>query len=317
MENAKHIGCMWALAVALGVGIGVANTPAVALASPADSDKGPSSGESSPSSSPGHSGPKSTATPSAKHALSDKRDAPSGYRRQPKPSDESAVTSTTERAGTRQRGGATSRTGSNSTPAKTTPKPAVVKAAAADPTVRDNSVDFTAAPVSSTTAAPAIAPLQPASIVSTLIDAVLSPFAGSAPNAPVQTPAAFTMLAFARREFEPSTTVDQPVDAVSTSAVDSDFISSTHNFFGLFSVTSAADPDDDHYVAFVLTTPFFTNVLTSGTDPEDNLGFGAASIGVAGQTVNTFISPFLNFSVAIPITDPFAELFTELVRLGF
>jgi hypothetical protein len=103
--------------------------------------------------------------------------------------------------------------------------------------------------------------------------------------------------------------------ADTSSAVDPDFISSTHNF-GLFSVTSAADPDDNHYVAFVLTTPFFTNVLTSGTDPEDNLGFGAASIGVAGHTVNTFISPFLNFSVAIPIEDPFAELFTELVRLG-
>ena len=82
-------------------------------------------------------------------------------------------------------------------------------------------------------------------------------------------------------------------------------------------MTSAADPDDNHYVAFVLRTPFFTNVLTSGTDPEDNLGFGAASIGVAGHTVNTFMSPFLNFSIAIPIEDPFAELFTALVRAGF
>ena len=27
MENAKHIGCMWALAVAVGVGMAVANTP--------------------------------------------------------------------------------------------------------------------------------------------------------------------------------------------------------------------------------------------------------------------------------------------------
>jgi hypothetical protein len=61
----------------------------------------------------------------------------------------------------------------------------------------------------------------------------------------------------------------------------------------------------------------FTNVLTSGTDPEDNLGFGTASIGVAGHTVNTFISPFFTFSVGIPITDPFAALFTELVRQGF
>jgi len=38
---------------------------------------------------------------------------------------------------------------------------------------------------------------------------------------------------------------------------------------------------------------------------------------VAGQTVNTFMSPFLNFSIAIPIEDPFAKLFTALVRAGF
>jgi hypothetical protein len=36
-----------------------------------------------------------------------------------------------------------------------------------------------------------------------------------------------------------------------------------------------------------------------------------------GQTVNTFISPFVTFSIAIPVTDPFAPIFTELVRLGF
>jgi hypothetical protein len=141
--------------------------------------------------------------------------------------------------------------------------------------------------------------------------------APSAPTVPVQ-PAAFALLASTRREFEPSRAVTRPAaPTVTTSAVDPDFISSTHGFFGLFSVTSAADPDDNNYVAFVLRTPFFSNVLTSGTDPEDNLGFGAASIGVAGSTVNTFISPFLTFSVAIPVEDPFAELFTALVRAGF
>jgi len=67
----------------------------------------------------------------------------------------------------------------------------------------------------------------------------------------------------------------------------------------------------------VISTPFFTNVLTSGTDPEDNLGLGAASIGVAGHTVDTFTSQNVNFSVAIPVTDPLAPLFTLLVRLGF
>jgi hypothetical protein len=97
---------------------------------------------------------------------------------------------------------------------------------------------------------------------------------------------------------------------------DPGFISSTHGFFGLFSVTSAADPDDN-YVAFVLRTPLFTNVLTSGTDPENNLGLGRASTGAAGHTVNTFIGPFATFSLAIPVEDPFAPLFTELVRAGF
>jgi hypothetical protein len=219
----------------------------------------------------------------------------------------------------------------------------VVNAPAADPTVRDSSLDFTrpvAAGVSSfasTTQSAAATPVDPVSrIVSTLINAVLSPFATSAPTAPVQPPAALTLLAFARREFEQaffisSTTVNPLAGQITnglvtdtvgstsegtSSAVDPDFISSPHNF-GLFSITSAADPDDNHFVAFDFSTPIFTDILTSGTDPEDNLGLGPASIGVAGHTVNTFMSPFLNFTVAIPITDPFAELFTALVRSGF
>jgi hypothetical protein len=379
MENAKHIGCMWALAVALGVGMAVANSPAVALAAPADSGTGSSSGGSSPSSSSRQSGSTSSDTPSAKSALSATNDAPGRHRRLLNPSGETAVSSsggpqtstttgssgsagragmraTPETPGTdaRQHGGATSRPGSGSTPAKTGPNPAVVNAAAADPTVRDSSLDFTrpvaaltAAPVPSTAAAPAMAPPRPASIVitpppadsvsrivSTLIDTVLSPFANHAPIAPAQPPAAWTLLAFARREFgQPSSSTSTIVNPLAgqitnglvtdtvgstpeaaSSAADPDFISSTRNFV-LFSITSAADPDD-HYVAVVFSTPFFTNILTSGTDPEDNLGFGPASIGVAGQTVNTFMSPFLNFTVAIPIEDPFAELFTTLIRLG-
>ncbi|BBY32943.1 hypothetical protein BST33_13385 [Mycolicibacter minnesotensis] len=99
---------------------------------------------------------------------------------------------------------------------------------------------------------------------------------------------------------------------------DPDFISRTTDF-GLFTLTSAADPDDDNYVAVVLQTAWFTDILTSGTDPEDNLGFGAASIGVAGETVNTFIvpgCPDLDSTFALPFTDPFAELFTDLIQLG-
>jgi hypothetical protein len=396
MENAKHIGCMWALAVALGVGMAIANTPAVASAAPADSGKGSSSSDSSPSSSSGHSGSRSSDKPSAKSALSATNDAPSGHRRAHNPSAETAAsssggpqttpstsTSSTGRAGAtpetpgtaaRQRGGASSRPGSGSASEKTSPNPAVVNTAATDPTTRGSSRVFTrhtagvssfastrksvaatpvaalaAAPTSSAAVAPAMAPRQPASkvitptpadpvshLVSTLINAVLSPFANSAPTAPAQEPGAWTMLAFARREFgqtssSRSTTVNPPagqttnglvtntVGATSqgaSAAADPGFISSTRNVFGLFSITSAADPDDNNYVAVVISTPFFTDILTSGTDPEDNLGFGAASIGVPGQTVNTFLSPFLNFTIAIPVTDPFAELFTELIRLG-
>jgi hypothetical protein len=405
MENAKHIGCMSALAVALGVGMAVANPPAVALAAPGDSGKGSSSGDSSPSSSSGNSGSTSSDTPSAKSAATN--DAPSRHRLNPPgetamsssggpqtntTADSSGLalttavltpstsTSSTGRAGTRatpetsgtdprQRGEA--RPGSGSTPVTTSANPAVVNAAAADPTVRDSSLDFsrvveagasslasttqsaaatpaalTAAPVSSTAAA--LAPPTPVSmviaptradpvsrIVSTLINAVLSPFASPPPTAPVLPQADLILLAFARRESEQAvfnlSTVN-PLAGQTTnglvmdtggstsedtsSAVDPGFISSTHNF-GLFSTTSAADPDDNNFVAFVFESPIFTFVLTSGADPEDNLGFGAASTGVAGQTVGTFISPFLNFSIAIPIEDPFAELFTELVRLGF
>jgi hypothetical protein len=295
MENAKHIGCMWALAVALGIGLAVANTPAVASAAPGDSGKGSSSGESSQSSPPS----------AKKSASSATNDAP-GHRRRDGSAASTTIGASTQSEGTatttgkpgndaRKRDGLTNHPRSDSVLTKVNPKPAVINADAAGPTLRESRLNLSTRKAALTSA----------------------PSATGAPAAPVPNPAAFTLLAFARREFEPSPTVSQPAATVSTSTVeDPDFISSTHHI-GPVTITSAADPDDDHYVAFVVSTPFFTNVLTSGTDPEDNLGFGAASIGVAGHTVNTFISPFLNFSVAIPITDPLAPLFTILVRLGF
>jgi hypothetical protein len=100
------------------------------------------------------------------------------------------------------------------------------------------------------------------------------------------------------------------------SASDPDFISNTMNFFGLFANTAAADPDD-HFNADVTSLPFFTDILTSGTDPSGSLGFGAAGVGVAGETVNTLETPFFNATFAIPVTDPFAGLFTALIPLGF
>jgi hypothetical protein len=246
MTNAKQIGYMWALAVALGVGLAIASTPAVASA---DTSKGASAGESSQSSHP-PSGKKSSSAANSKTS-----DAPKPHRRAPKPHDSEASNSE----------------GASSTQRARNPKPA--------PTTGPSSVHVR----STVTAPPSHTPL-PADPVASVVS---------------------TVMGSARREFQPAP------------AADPDFITSTHGFFGLFSVTSAADPDDNHYVAFVLRTPFFTNVLTSGTDPENNLGLGTASLGVAGNTVNTFISPFLNFSIAIPVEDPFAELFTALVRAGF
>jgi hypothetical protein len=106
-----------------------------------------------------------------------------------------------------------------------------------------------------------------------------------------------------------------------TPASDTDFMRSpTINFFGLFSTTSFADPDDNEFVATDFSTPFFTDILTSGADPSDSVGFGTAGIGVPGETVNTFESPvfpFLDNTIAIPVTDPFAELFTALLPFGF
>ncbi|HET7665631.1 MAG TPA: hypothetical protein VFK56_06095 [Mycobacterium sp.] len=284
MTNAKHIGYMGALAVALGVGLAVANTPAVASAAPGDSGKGSSSGESSQSSHP----------PSAKKGGSTTTNHAPGHRRREGAAN-TATATTTGKSRNEARKPLNLRQRSDSVLAKVHPKPAVITANVARPTSGESHANLS---------------MRKAALTP-------PPAATDAPAAPVPNPAALMLLAFTRREFQPSTTVNHVADtAVSTSAADPDFISSTHNL-GPISITSAADPDDDHYVAFVLATPFFTNVLTSGTDPEDNLGFGAASIGVAGHTVNTFMSPRRNFTIAIPITDPLAPVFTVLVRLGF
>jgi hypothetical protein len=355
MQNAKHIGGIWALAVALGMGMAVANTPAVALAAPDDTGKGSSSDGSSPSSSspgteshhPRRVDPRGAVKRSESQNISTTTDSRSSIEAATTPATSDAPDTDARRS---RRG--TPREESGDISVKISPKPRAVNAPTIETTARRRDAirvvpaeqpsfasatpSAAAAPVAAIAAEPTTSPAAPSvtattptvitprpadplsRLVSMVINAVLSPFANTAPTAPVQSPAEWTLLAFARREFEQASTPSTVVNTsgVTTSAVDPGFISSTHNF-GLFSTTSAADPDDDHYVAFVLQTPFFTNVLTSGSDPEDNLGFGAASIGLPGHTVNTFISPFLTFSIAIPVTDPFAELFTELVRLGF
>ncbi len=93
---------------------------------------------------------------------------------------------------------------------------------------------------------------------------------------------------------------------------DPDLMSQTTNF-GLFSTTSLADPDDKNFVATTISSPLFTASVTSGAEPT--LGLGAA-----GKTILAFQSPvlpFLDSSIALPVTDPLAPLFTALLPLGF
>jgi hypothetical protein len=108
--------------------------------------------------------------------------------------------------------------------------------------------------------------------------------------------------------------------------VDTDFMVGPLQNFGLFTDQSFADPGDSEFVATVFNgplfngSPLFTDILTSGADPSDSVGFGAAGIGEAGETVNTFIvpsDPMLDSTFELPFTDPLAQIFTELLPLGF
>ena len=108
----------------------------------------------------------------------------------------------------------------------------------------------------------------------------------------------------------------------STPGVDTDFMSGPVQDFGLFTDQSFADPDDSEFVATVIQSqPLgFTDILTSGADPSDGVGFEATGIGVAGETINTFMDPsdpMLDSTIVLPFTDPLAQLFTDLLPLGF
>jgi PPE-repeat protein len=95
-------------------------------------------------------------------------------------------------------------------------------------------------------------------------------------------------------------------------AGDPDFGSQVQSI-GPITQTALADPDDNFFDALIFSSPQFTDTVTSGFEPT--LGLGAP-----GQTINTFQSPvlpFLNSSIAIPVTDPIAPLFAALLPLGF
>jgi hypothetical protein len=88
-------------------------------------------------------------------------------------------------------------------------------------------------------------------------------------------------------------------------------MSQTTNF-GLLSKTYTVDPDDG-YVAVRVSTPLFTGSVTSGF--EETTG-----AGVPGQTILRFqspVSPVLNASLALPVTDPLVPVFAALLPLGF
>ena len=94
---------------------------------------------------------------------------------------------------------------------------------------------------------------------------------------------------------------------------DPDLMSQTSGLGGLLTATALADPDDNNFVAANFVSPLFTFAATSGAEPT--LGLGAP-----GHTIITFqspVAPFLNSSVALPVTDPLAPLFTALLPLGF
>ena len=100
-----------------------------------------------------------------------------------------------------------------------------------------------------------------------------------------------------------------------TPGVDTDFMSGPLQDFGLFTNQSFADPDDSEFVSTVIQSqPLgFEDVLTSGADP-------ALHAGMAGDTVNIFTDPSdpaLDSTIILPFTDPLAQLFTDLLPLGF
>jgi PPE-repeat protein len=83
--------------------------------------------------------------------------------------------------------------------------------------------------------------------------------------------------------------------------------------FGPLTATALADPDDSNFVGESLSSRLFTLSVTSGAEPT--LGLGAA-----GKTILAFqspVAPFLDSSIALPVTDPLAPVFTALLPLGF
>jgi hypothetical protein len=92
---------------------------------------------------------------------------------------------------------------------------------------------------------------------------------------------------------------------------DSNFLSQT-TIIGPLTKTYSVDPDDP-FVQVRYSTPPFTFGATSGFQETQD-------VGVPGQTILTFqspVSPVLNASLALPVTDPLVPVFAALLPLGF
>jgi hypothetical protein len=82
---------------------------------------------------------------------------------------------------------------------------------------------------------------------------------------------------------------------------------------GPLTQTALADPDDHNFVGESLSSPLFSLTATSGAEP-------ALGVGQVGKTILAFqspVAPFLDHSIALPVTDPLAPVFTALLPLGF
>jgi hypothetical protein len=170
-----------------------------------------------------------------------------------------------------------------------------------------NAAAFTANPAASAAAAQlaprwmevhANGPLQPLHALARQLGEAL----GLGQLAPLQPLHAFSSQLAGPLGLSPVTT---PVPS------DSNLMTQTTNL-GPLSKTYTVDPDDN-FVQVRYSTPPFTFGATSGF--QETLG-----VGVPGQTIITFqspVSPVLNASLALPVTDPLVPVFAALLPLGF
>jgi len=240
MGNAKNIGRLGALAVALGVGYGVADMPAAF----ADDTSAPDSG-SSASAHPGR-GQASASSDSASSRGSGHRGAPSAAAKVSAPAPDSALADIPSAPVVNIKSEPV-KNDAPPAPAAAVSTPAASAAVAPAPSAAVNSAPAhapavsvapaasapapaaTVAPAATTvwtapvhTAAPAAAAPKPAATIASLVSAALAPLLnGGTGGAPGQAPLLFGVLAWARKELERITGITPPAAVTTTSQVQS------------------------------------------------------------------------------------------------